>query len=83
MNISVLQSDHDPRIIPEPLFTKRMDGLPQDLVKTQSREIGCYEDRIAKKNDRHISNTAAEVLVPFLSDWKNLNKNLVAHEIWR
>ena len=30
-----------------PLFTKRMDVLPQDLVKSRSHEIRCYNDRIA------------------------------------
>ena len=29
------------------LFTKRWDVLPPNLVKSRSREIGCYNDRIA------------------------------------
>ena len=34
---------------PGPLFTKRMDVSPQDIVKSRSREIRCYDDRIALK----------------------------------
>ena len=36
-----------------PLFTKRYDVLPQNLVKSRSREIGCYNDGIALKFQRH------------------------------
>ena len=57
------------------LFTKQMDVLPHDPVKSQNREIGCYDDRIVLKFDRHIG-----------SDWKRLNPNLVAsghHNILR
>ena len=50
MKIAVSHSDQNPRITPGPLFTKRMEGLPQDLVKTRSREIGWNDDRIALKN---------------------------------
>ena len=45
-----------------PLFTKRTDVLPQDLVKSRSREIECHIDRIAMKFDRHLGSVAA--LVP-------------------
>ena len=51
-----------------------------------SREIGCYNDSIALKFDRHLGSTAAEVPVKFQSDWKCLNPNLAAsrlHEILR
>ena len=69
------------------VFTKRTDVLPQDLVKTRSREIGCYNDHIALKFDRHLGSAAAEVPVEFQSDWnRQKNPNLVAsrlHEILR
>ena len=39
---------------PGPLFNKRTDVLPQDLVKSRSRDIGCHNDRIALKFDRHL-----------------------------
>ena len=63
-----------------------MDVLPHDPVKSQNREIGCYNDRIAIKFDRHIGSVAADVPVKFKSDWKRLNPNLVAsghHNILR
>ena len=41
-----------------PLFTKRMNVLPKDLMKTRSREIECYNDRTS----------AAYVPVKFQSD---------------
>ena len=37
-----------------PLFTKRQDVLPPNLVKFRSREIGCCNGRIALKFDRHL-----------------------------
>ena len=40
--------------ISEPLFTKRTDALPPNLVKHRSREIRCYNDRIALKIDRNL-----------------------------
>ena len=43
-----------------PLLIKRQDVLPPNLLKSQSREIGCYNDRIALKLDRHLGS----------SDWK-------------
>ena len=45
-----------------PLFTKRKGVLPQDLGKSRSREIGCYNERIALKFDRHLPSAAAERL---------------------
>ena len=47
------------------LFTKRKDVVPQDLVKSRSRGIGCYNHRIALKFDRHLDNTAVDVPVNF------------------
>ena len=69
---------------PEPLFTKRWDVLPPNLVKTRSREVGCYNDRVALKSDRHLGVNAIEMPVKFLSDRNSLNPNLAAsrlHEI--
>ena len=71
---------------PGPLFTKQTDILPLDLVKSRSREIGCYNGYIALKFDRHLGSTVAEVRVKFQSDWKSLNQNIAAlrlHEIFR
>ena len=34
-----------------PLFIKRTDVISQDLVKSRSRKIGCYNIRIAVKFD--------------------------------
>ena len=49
------------------LFTKT-GVLPQDLVKSRSREIGCYNDRIAVKFDSHLGSAAVEIPVEFQSD---------------
>ena len=51
-----------------PLFTKRTDILPQDLVKSRSHESGCYNDRVAIKFDMHLGSTASEVPVKFQGD---------------
>ena len=67
-----------------PLFTKRTDVLPSDLVKSRSREIGCYDDRVALKFGRHLDSSAADVPVKFQNVWKSLNPNLAPlrlHEI--
>ena len=53
--------------------------------KSRSREIRCYDDRIALKFDKHLGSVAAEVPV-IKSDWKSLNPKLAAlilHEILR
>ena len=58
--------------------------LLQDLVKSRSREIVCYDYCIALKFDRHLGSAAAEGPVKFQSDWKSLNPNLAIsrlHEI--
>ena len=60
------------------LQQERTDVLQQVLAKSQSREIGCYNDRIALKFDRH------QGAVKFQSDWKSLNPSVAAsrlHEI--
>ena len=62
------------------------DALPPNLVKSQSREIGCYNDCIALKFDRHLGSAAAEVPVKFQSEWNCKNPNLGAprlHDILR
>ena len=69
-----------------PLFTKRKDILPQDLVKSWSHEIGVYTFSITLKFDRHLSSAAAEMPVKFQNDTIIITSNLTAltfHEIWR
>ena len=44
-----------------PLFTKRTGVLLQDLVKSRSGEIVCYNDRIAQKFDRLPGSAAAKI----------------------
>ena len=67
---------------PAPFFTKRTDVLPQDLVKSRSREIECCNDRIALKFERHLGSAAAEVPIKFQSDRKCLKPNLVALRLY-
>ena len=72
--------------VPGPLFTKQTDVLPPNFVMYQSREIGCYNDRIALKYDRHLGSAAAGMPAKFQNDRKSLNLNLVVtrlHEILR
>ena len=69
-----------------PLFTKRADVLPPNLVKPLSREIRCYNDRIIVKSDKHLSTNAVDVSVKIQSDCKSLNPNLAVsrlHEMLR
>ena len=40
-----------------------------------SHEIGCYNDCMALKFDRHLSSAATEVPIEFQSDLKSLNSN--------
>ena len=65
-----------------PPFTKRTGVLPQYLVKSRSREIGCYNDRIALKFDMHLGSAATEVPVKYKIYWKSLNPNLVASRLY-
>ena len=67
-----------PNLEAGPIFTKWRDVLPQDLVKSRSREIGCCNNPVALKFDRHLGSDAAESPVKFQSDWKSLNPNLAA-----
>ena len=67
-----------------PLFTKRTDVLPQDLVKSRTREIRVSTFPISLKFDRHLG--AVEMLVKFHSDTIIIISNLAdsrRHEIWR
>ena len=48
-----------------PLFTKRTDFLPQDLVKSRSREILVYSFPVALKFDKQLGSSAAEMPVKF------------------
>ena len=71
---------------PGPLFTKQMDVLLPDLMKSWSHKIGCYNDPITLKFDRHLSSNAAGEPVKFQSDWKCLKPNITTlslHEILR
>ena len=45
-------------------------------MKSRSRGIWCFNDRIALKFDRHLGSTAVEVLVKFQNIGKSLNSNL-------
>ena len=44
-------------------------------MKSRNREIGCYNDCIALKYDRHLGSAAAEVLGKIHCDSKCLNMN--------
>ena len=71
---------------PGPLFTKLADVSLQYLMKSRSRDITCYYDRISLKFDRRLGSVAAEMPVEFQNDSKSLTQNLVAsrlHEIFR
>ena len=41
-----------------------------NLVKSRSREFGCYDDGIAMNVDSYLGSAIAEVPVKFQSDWK-------------
>ena len=56
----------------EPLFTKRTDVLSPNLVKSRSREIGCYNDLIALK----LISTSAALLSRFLRNFRAIGKVL-------
>ena len=68
-----------------PLFTKRTDVLPPNIVKSRSCEIECCNASISLKFHRHIVGCAAAAEpAKFQNDWKRLNSNLAAsklHEI--
>ena len=66
---------------PGPLFPKRMGALPPNLLKSRSREIGCYSDCISLKFGSHLGSGAAEMPVKFQCDWKSLNPNLTASRL--
>ena len=63
-----------------------MDVLPQDLVKSRSREIRIQTFPIALKFDRHLGSSAGKMPVKFQSDTIIKTSNLAAsslHEILR
>ena len=71
---------------PSPLLTKQTGDLPQNPMKSRSRETGWFNDRITVKFDRHFDSATSGVPVKFKSDSKGLNQNLAAsriHEILR
>ena len=61
---------------PEPLFTKRTDVLPQDIVKILSRKIQIQTFQIAVKFDRDLGSSAAEMPVKFQRDTVNIASNI-------
>ena len=72
---------NDNRIEPHRWVVTGTAVLPPNLVKSRTREIGCYNDRIALKFDRHLGSGAAEVPVKFQIVWKSLNPNLAASRL--
>ena len=46
-----------------------------EVSESRSREIVCYNGRIALKFDKQLGSTVAEVPVKFQSDGKSLNQN--------
>ena len=69
-----------------PLFTKRIDVLPRDLVKTRGRDIRIYTFSMTVKLDKPPGSSAADMPVTFQSDTVIITSNLSAsrlHEIWR
>ena len=61
---------------PRPLFAKRTDVLPQDIVKPRSPDIRVRTLQIALKFDRRIDNSAVEMPVNFHSDVIIITSNL-------
>ena len=71
---------------PGPLFTKPTDALPQNLVKSRSREIQVYNYPIVLTFDKHIGSNSAEMPVKIQSNTIIITSNLAAsrlHESWR
>ena len=58
-----------PCVIFGPLFIMGTDLLPQNLVKSRSRKIGCCNNRIALEFEEHLGGAAAEVPIRFQSEW--------------
>ena len=50
----------------------------RNYYKSRSREIGCYNERIALQFDRHPGSVAADVPVNLHSDWRSYNPNFAA-----
>ena len=68
--------------IPGPLFTKRTDVLPQDLMKSRNREIRIQTFPIALKFDKHIGSSAAEMPVKLQSDTTIMSCNLATPRLY-
>ena len=66
---------------PWPLVTRRVDVLPQDLVKPRCREIRVYTFSMALIFDRHLGSNAAEMPVKFQGDTFIITSYLVASRI--
>ena len=64
-----------------PLFTKWMDILTSDLVKSQGHNIGCYNDCITLKFHMHLGSSAAAAPLEFQNDCKSLNSNLAVSSL--
>ena len=60
------------RYISGPLFTKRMDVLSQDLVKSLNPVIECYNKRIALKSGRHLDSATAELPEKIQNDYPSI-----------
>ena len=73
--------DYDTKMWTRAYITKRTSILPPNLLKSQSREIGCHIHRIAPKFLSRGSG-AVEVPVKFQSDRKSLNPNLAASKLY-
>ena len=59
-----------------PLCTKRHDVLSPNLMKSQSREIGCWNDPIVMKFDWHLGSADVEAPIKFHVGFESLNPNL-------
>ena len=71
-------------INPGPLFINWTDVLPQDLVKSRSREI--YTFLTALKFGKHLGSSAVEMAVKFHCDTIIIRPNHAdssLYEIWR
>ena len=66
-----------------PLFNKRADVLPQDLVKSRGREIRVWNFSINLKSDWHLDSSAAEMPVKHQSDAVIITPNFAASRLWR
>ena len=67
---------------PRPLFSERYDVFPPKFVKSRSRKVACYYDRIALKFDRHLARAGnALTLISRLRDFKDLENSHVEAQL--